>query len=801
MPHARAPSNSAPYHEPASAPAPAPAPASAYARQKQQPALAQISIPSFSSFRAQASSIPILSPIRRKPLPNTASPRATSFSAVASPDPMTELLQTGPNAQLPAQFFNLPGTPVFSRNSAVNAHVEELEKELREVSSELAGSIRREMDLEDEIERCRAEMPTTVPEIGRRTSDYFSDSGASSTRFPLADTDAKMEEMEKSKRKVEQDKAQLRAEYAQKFAEELRQRRDLEAKVHELGEELFDRQQAKQPQSDEQVRELETSLEDARRRLSQERQSKDNFQDLLAALREELEQHRSQRDNLRDEIVPQLNARIEGLEAEISENQALHYENARMQQELQTLREEHQLLLEQKSFAEEDDILPAPHWPSSELSRSASLASRNPATPRRGSSLTRSGSVKDHAGQRAELPSNDRHKELEEQRDALHQTLKNLLIRHEKQKREHANAINKLIAERLRVEDASPRRTAFHREVTHLKEEVVLLRKRADDALEQKWQCEKSIGGVKLALDRAEQETRSLRELLEEHDIIIPQLKEEAPADFMGLGISSRNSHGSDSPLGAAQRESMIEVLRQSIIAAENERDAALREAEFYRERAASLPSEEDDLSSQLLEAANNMEKLAAQVQEQLQSNAELRQRLTNAVAKGEEEQSASTARIVEMQTKLKTMEDRVIAAQQHSETTLGDHEEDVKRMEAANSTQLQRLRITIPSPQRLSPSTPLFSARSPRLGKTSAGPTGTLAEASRTALLEQRVRDLETALAEADSEMKEVVQLINASQYEVAELQGERDEAMRQMRKLQAQILEEREKAQALMA
>jgi len=47
---------------------------------------------------------------------------------------------------------------------------------------------------------------------------------------------------------------------------------------------------------------------------------------------------------------------------------------------------------------------------------------------------------------------------------------------------------------------------------------------------------------------------------------------------------------------------------------------------------------------------------------------------------------------------------------------------------------------------------------------------------------------------------MKEVVERINSSQYEIAELQGERDDAQKLMRSLQREIAEERQKTEELM-
>ena len=60
--------------------------------------------------------------------------------------------------------------------------VEEMESELKDISAELAASIRREMDLEDLVDRLQLEAQNPSGN-GKRTSDYFSDSGTSSVRY------------------------------------------------------------------------------------------------------------------------------------------------------------------------------------------------------------------------------------------------------------------------------------------------------------------------------------------------------------------------------------------------------------------------------------------------------------------------------------------------------------------------------------------------------------------------------------------------------------------------------------------
>ena len=93
------------------------------------------------------------------------------------------------------------------------------------------------------------------------------------------------------------------------------------------------------------LRDLEATCEDLRRRLAEERQVKDNFEDLLTALKGELQSSHNERDNLRDEIVPGLRARVEGLEAQAAQHEKLTYEQTKTQQELQTLKNENITLI------------------------------------------------------------------------------------------------------------------------------------------------------------------------------------------------------------------------------------------------------------------------------------------------------------------------------------------------------------------------------------------------------------------------------------------------------------------------
>jgi GTP1/Obg family GTP-binding protein len=61
---------------------------------------------------------------------------------------------------------------------------------------------------------------------------------------------------------------------------------------------------------------------------------------------------------------------------------------------------------------------------------------------------------------------------------------------------------------------------------------------------------------------------------------------------------------------------------------------------------------------------------------------------------------------------------------------------------------------------------------------------------------LKARVVELENALADADKEMEQVVSRMNIAQIEVMELQNEREEAVRETKRLQKMIEAERVRA-----
>ena len=528
--------------------------------------------------------------------------------------------------------------------------------------------------------------------------------------------------------------------------------------------------------------------------------------------------------------MPRLQARVEGLEIEAAEVQKLQYEKAAMHQELQSLRNENTTLVNARrlqldmqsggnpridSIAEEEG--PSPLTPSRSkmglagLARSNSIASGNKGLTRAGS-LSRSNSI---SAKERELKDTlaDRVKDIEMQRDALHRALKSLLDRQSFQTKEHEKKVKQLEIERDRaLQNQSPRRAGFEKEVKGLRYEINQLRKRADDAMMQKWQCEKGLGGIKMDLDRAEQETASLRDLLHEHDILVPEMSalasqeggpdrasskslQEAYRELQAKQTASINKlrelwGDAPSPADDERAAKTMEALLESMSKAEAERDFAQKQADMFKATVESLQEaehfhhgENEGLAQELGASAKRAQLLASQIRARLEQNDLLRQRLAEAVGRGEREQQASAAMITGMQSKLKTLEDKLMSAQQHSEEAFAKHEEEVRRLEEAHNVHLRRVKSGLRTPTTLkSPSSsnspmmsPIFGARSPRLDQTTSGKGMSMNEALRTQMLERKVKDLEEALGTADKEMKEVVGRMNKAQIEVMELQSDR--------------------------
>ncbi|KAI9038761.1 uncharacterized protein KD926_010496 [Aspergillus affinis] len=744
--------------------------------QHQQPKTPANKISNFFGWRAQSSS----------PGAESSSTEISDTGRSPLPSPLPQSLPSAsysitPSTTVPLDHSKHPGPPMRNPSlssagmaeSGSSTLVAEIENELREISSELAGSIRREMELEDLVERLQSE---DTP--NRRTSDYFSDSGSSSIRYTY---DGRLEDVEKFRRTAEQERAQLKVDLTQKWHEERSRRAATESHVQILESQVqqLRRERAEFSDLSSRAKELESSLDSARRKLAEERQIKDNFEDLLTAMRVELEQLRNERDQLRDDVIPQLqhgqggSANPSEVQRLVEEVEALRIENASLAQ------------LQGSRFASiaEEDGSSSRRSSGLGLSRSNSLArgmhskSGAPSGLSRSNSLSRANTVSG----RGERDTNtreslaDRVEGAEAQRDALHGALRRLLDRQTHDAREYEKRIKVMELQVLHAQQSgSPRKLGYERQVRNLQDEVNHLRTRAQDALDQKWQCEKGLAGLKMDLDRAEQETSSLRELLQEHDITAPH---EVETDRDGFA---------------------------EVIATSSSLESAYKQLQADRESAeASAAQSPQEGHEDLAASVSRTEVLAQNVRRQLDTNHTLRSRLADAIGKGEKDQQVSATRINEMQARLKELEDLLMLAQQHSEDEMARHDEEIRHLEETHSAQLMRLKDNGGrSPATLSPlppSTP-FGSRSPRLDKTTSGDGMPLTQAIQSEALEQRVKELERLLREADNEMSEVVSRMNRAQIDVAELQSDRDDALRQTRRLQSEIQAEREAFKALM-
>ncbi len=778
---------------------------------------------------------------------NSAQPSPFNFSKANSVSDASPATTVGPQSFLgPPKTHNTTNSrdyvesylPTPTGSYSPYLQIEEMEDELKAISAELASSIRREIDLEDLVERLQAERDNSAATSNKRTSDYFSDSGYSSAK--LSEYDQSREEIDKIQRRAEQEKAQIRVELTNKLQDERSRRQQLDTQIKHLSERAsqIDLAQMNNQDVNGRVKELESTCETLRRKLSEERKVKDNFEDLLAALRGELQNATNERDNLRDEIVPQLRARVEGLEGQASELEKMTYESSKLQQELHSLKTENFNLKEHQSntigsITEEEDM---PRYsrqarPNSiigtSFTRSNSITSLS-RSQRPPSLLTRSKTTKSTES-RDQL--SERLKDVEEQRDALHRAVKSLLDRQEFQNRENEKKIKALEMERDRLLTTSPQKAGFQKEVSNLRAEINVLRRRSEEALEQKWQVEKGLGGLKMDLDRAEQEIASLRGLLQENDILIPPSLTRAStgSDKLAVPVSSETLTAAYEALQKAYADSLeriknlelsapsmdektqfaMEKLERALSSTVVERDMAKEEASSFKEQLDALKAceqqyleSEKTLSYELSESARRVEELAIQVRQQLKVNQTLRQRISDTVARGETEQKGNKERITAMQARLRVLEEKLEAAQNASEERITRHEEDTQAIKDGYNAQLSRMRDSLRSRRAFppkSPLSPLFTApgaRSPRISITRSGPAMRASEDAQIDNLRARIAELENAVSDADSDMEKVVRSMNLAQMEVLQLQEEREVAANRTRQLEKELEAEKVKA-----
>lgn len=753
------------------------------------------------------------------------SPSNSEFSSVTSPASPLTTVATDDTSLASSQTITAPSTtpgandtqahgdttthieptspkPPSVHNAPAETQIDEMEDELKAISTELASSIRREMDLEDLVERLQAEANNSQAP-GKRTSDYYSDSGISSAKF--GEYDQAREEIEKVQRKAEQDKAQLRLELTTKLQDERGKRRDLDVQIKELSDKAagIDANRTTSHDASGRLRSLEHTCEDLRRKLAEERDAKTNFEDLLSVLKVDLQTATNERDNLRDEVVPQLRARVEGLENQAADDTNLAYETTKMQQDLETLRRENDNLRQIKEEAESRATRA-----SITVSRSNSVTAKPFKLQQAPATLARSNTTKKLESKEALA---DRLKDVEAQRDALHSALRNLLERQEHQNRENDKKIRFLEVERSRLLQESPQKAGYEKDIANLRSEVAVLRRRAEDAMEQKWRVEKGLIGLKMDLDRAEEEIAMLRSLLREKDILIPAMDFDRSSSGHGAqGLVTSDSvekayrelqatykdavervkqlESGGSPSSDERTQLAMKRLELTLSSALSEGESLHKEAQACKAQLETLMAGESAgdraLAGQLSESAERVEQLAAQAKTQLEANAGLRTRLSAAVSRGESDRKDNAERVTRLQNRLKTLEEQLVASQTASEERVARHEAELAALREANNGRLGR-RSNSPSAKASPLASPLFP-RSPGFRAPQKRSIDDDAEVGR---LRSRVEELERAVAESDREMQEVVARMSEAQIEVLGLQEERDGAVRATKKVQGAL------------
>jgi hypothetical protein len=325
-----------------------------------------------------------------------------------------------------------------------SSHIGGMEEGLKTISAELAKSIRREMQLEDLVERLQTEVDSCRGQ-DNRTSDYFSDSGTS-TLMNGDDKNTTTEDIERLQRKTDREKAQIRLDCQEIVQEQGARRLVLEKKIRRLEEKVshVGLVSVNSPDAGGRMRDLEATCEDLRRRVNEERNVKDNFEELLTALSIELHTSHYKHGKLQDEVVPQLRARVERLEAQAAEHEKLAYEHKKMQQQRQSSKHGDVQKL-QTDIQQHIDSLGEDGSHCLSLNRSTSdTYSTHSAPPLR--SRTTSRSLDKAVESRETLL--QRMEDVEAQRDALHCALKSLLKRQVHQTTEYNKRLRQLGRER-----------------------------------------------------------------------------------------------------------------------------------------------------------------------------------------------------------------------------------------------------------------------------------------------------------------------------------------------------------------
>ncbi|BFZ60110.1 hypothetical protein YB2330_001132 [Saitoella coloradoensis] len=657
-----------------------------------------------------------------------------------------------------------PPTPSLTADTqSQHTSIFMLEDELRIISTDLAKAFKRELELEDVI----AELEDKLAAVKEKEKeDRFSMvSQANGMITPLSTP---------TKRRVSRNSDLSALEQA---VEQVAGGMDLDELKIALEEE-----REKCARLEETVRELKELLD--------QREEKRN------SLKQDLEHTVMERDHFRRSIIPMLEEELERVQVEAWD---LKKSNDAMEIGLRQARvEAAEAVIAKDKMAKEFNAIrnATPETLAAELK---DLRDENFRLRHDNISLAAS----DERGERGdesfmtaseEAPEvQDRVKEVEEQRDALQQALRGLKERHQLEVQRSAEKIRALEMDREKFATLRAGPGAVHpskvwtvdREMGRLREELVAAHRRADGAVKAKSEMEENLAKTASILEASRKQNELFQKQLDKHE----QLRHN-----LSLDLDERYQQFMTAQ---ADAEKATESLTMRCLAAERDAEASKHEAQTYKSKWQNLADQEKTRIEEEHEMAVQLSNAIKDVQKHLEVNHTLRQRLAESITRADKEQEQAKARYGALRKDLALVECELAKVKAETAIEMIRHEGELQQVKEGHKNNLLKVKsamhITIPdvsaSPL-LTPLSPLL--KSPRLswsaasrGPLSAFPAGT----SQVEVLEGRVKELEHALKEAETECLDVIERMQMAQIEIIELVGERDEARRKLRTLETKM------------
>ncbi|OLL22693.1 hypothetical protein NEOLI_005204 [Neolecta irregularis DAH-3] len=499
------------------------------------------------------------------------------------------------------------------------------------------------------------------------------------------------------------------------------------------------------------VARLQAVLEDARRKYAEERSAKQGLEDIVAMNKVQLAALQDERDQLQHDVVPTLRDRLAALQQAA---QHLRIEKDRLASRLQCTEQQLQAKSDQSKSDQAANQQDPAQFPKLPLQKS-------PAPPL----------------------DTERIKEIETQRDALHQSLRALRERQTFESKKSATKIQALERELYTLRPSLDRSRPFH----SLNSSPLL----HDDTKRRLHQKSKSLleSSIQADLSNLRKENTTLLEKVCDYDKLVKANEQ--------LGVSQKTLQSRVSELERqSQDDSALENLRVQhdlSLVKIDKLEASLSAALGSRNLAESQHvdsnhlseqkrlQEENSLAKQLSSTIVIVEDLAGQVRTQLESNNSLRTRLTDVISQAAQEESYATQRIEQLVSERKQLKQSIQHVRNESDESLKRYETELGLL---SEQYRQNLRCIKETAQKVFPTTEILDPllKTPRLPWN----IKSTPETSRVMVLEEQVAELNRMLTDTSLEMRDVIMRMQTAQMEIIELMQERDDANRQLRKFE---------------